>query len=143
MKQPVFVLCEDGKFYEGLEYLDFPERRAWFLVFDPDEPAEIVVRKRDYDGGNFGPVEILRRRGFGKCLAGVFNGRQSAHTRFFGTEMDPVTRIERPADGHECLSWFVAFRRGVPLPTPKRYDECVESYAVMPGRAGVFFGVRG
>ena len=40
---PSFVTCRDGKTYKGLEYRD--ESRDWFIVFDDDNPAELVIRK--------------------------------------------------------------------------------------------------
>lgn len=135
---PTFVRCVDGKFYQDLVYQDFPERRAWFICFGADEPAEIVVRESDYR--NLRPEEILKRRGFGGCVTALANGRKDPHMRFFGCEANVLTKAETPIEGHAAVSWFIVFRKGVPLPAPNKYDSCAEIYPFFPNRAGVYFG---
>ena len=116
-------------------YGDFPERRAWFLCFDPVEPAEIVIRESEYRGGNFGPKDILIRRGFGKVLASVFNGRAEPHIRYFGRD-----QTGKPLDEGNAISWFCVWKKSVRFPVPCKYDECRESYPVLPPRDGILFG---
>ncbi len=106
---PVYVLCEDGRFYVDLVYGDDPRRYGWFLCFDPKEPAEIVIKESEYAGGNFGPLDILNSRGFGKVLTGVFNGRRDPHMRYFGGQ----DAQGRPLEGAMALSWFCLWREGV------------------------------
>lgn len=138
MNLPTFVRCADGKFYEDLVYQDFPERRAWFVCFDPKEPAEIVVRESDYR--NMPPIEILKRRGFGACVVALVNGRKDPHRRFFGVEVNVITKAETPIEGHAAVSWFIVFKKGVPLPTPNQFDSCAERYPFFPNKPGVYFG---
>lgn len=138
VKLPTFVRCVDGKFYEDLVYQDTPLRRAWFICFDDKEPAEIVIRASLL--GDMGPHDILRARGFGPCLAHVLAGRKEKHKRFFGVERDVLTNAETPIDGHEAISWFLAFKKGVPLPSPGGHDSCVETYPYFPNKPGVYFG---
>ena len=129
---PTFVRAADGRWYEDLVYQDHPLRRAWFVCFDPDEPAEIVVRA-DYLA-NMAARDILRHRGFDKCLRAIVNGRKDPHKRFFGPQegQTPV--------GFDAVSWFLVFRSGVPLPTPSEHDSCVEIWPVFPNRPGAYFG---
>ena len=136
---PTFVRAEDGKFYQDLVYQDTPLRRAWFICFDDREPAEIVVRASFQN--QMKPLDILKARGFSKCLSGILPGRRTPHPRFFGCEFDPTSpRGERPIDGHDAVSWFIIFRKGVPLPTPKGHDSCVEWYSFFPNLPGAYFG---
>lgn len=133
VKLPVFVRCADGKFYEDLVYQDSPLRRAWFICFDDKEPAEIVVRASEQS--DMGPRDILRARGFDACLKTLLPGRKDKHKRFFGVEADGT-----PIEGHEAISWFLVFKKGVPLPNPTSHDSCVESYPIFPNKPGVYFG---
>lgn len=133
-KLPTFVRAADGKFYQDLVYQDSPLRRAWFICFDPDEPAEIVIRADEQSAGA-GPRDILRARGFGLCLKGIMAGRKDKHMRFFGVEADGT-----PLEGHEAISWFLLFKKGVPLPAPNAHDSCVDIFPFFPNKPGVYFG---
>lgn len=130
---PAFIRCEDGKFYEDLVYQDLTLRRAWFLCFSYSEPAELVVRE-DFVKGDMGPRDILRGRGFEACLHKLFPARKSPHPRFFGVENG------KPIEGHPAVSWYLSFKKGVPLPTPSGQDSCVEIYPYFPNKPGVYFG---
>ena len=130
---PTFVRCADGKFYQDLVYQDSPLRRAWFICFDDTEPAELVMRTSEQ--GDMGPREILKARGFFPgCVKAVLSGRKTKHKRFFGVEDG------KPVDGHEAISWFLIFKKGVPLPNPGGHDACTEIYPFFPNKPGVYFG---
>lgn len=135
---PVFVRAVDGNFYQDLVYQDFPQRCAWFICFNDKEPAEIVVRESDYR--NLSPVDIIKHRGFGHCVARIINGRKTPHLRFFGVERNELTGVETPIEGHKAVSWFIVFKKGVPLPRPNKNDSCSEIYPFFPNKAGVYFG---
>jgi hypothetical protein len=135
IRLPVFVLCEDGKYYENLVYGDSPLRRGWFLCFDDKEPAEIVIRVAEYAGGNFGPKDILLKRGFGNVLSRIVNGRKDPHLRFFGCD-----EKGNPTKGAPAISWFCAWKKGIRFPTPNQYDQCAEEWPVLPGKPGILFG---
>lgn len=135
---PTFVRAEDGKFYEDLVYQDTPLRRAWFICFSDKEPAEIVVRESEH--GDMDARTILLKRGFGRCVRSLLPGRREPHLRFFGVEIDPLTKAERPTDGHQAISWFLLFKKGVALPTPAGHDSCAETYPFFPNKPGVYFG---
>lgn len=137
-KIPTFVYCEDGKYYQNLVYCDNPLRREWFVCFDPKEPAEFVKR----DGSLFDPLDVLKRRGFEKCLKGIFNARPNIHKRFFGLSYgETQVKSEHAAD---AVSWYLLFKRGVPLPTPNKYDGCDDWFDSRPVvKDGVFFGLKG
>ncbi len=138
VKLPTFVRCEDGKFYQDLVYQDSPLRRAWFICFDDKEPAELVMRASEK--GDMDARTLLRIRGFDKCVKAIFNGRKDKHMRFFGCERNAITGEETPVDGHEAISWFLVFNKGVPLPTPRGHDSCVEIFPFFPNKEGVYFG---
>lgn len=141
LKLPTFVYCRDGKYYEDLVYQDFPTRRDWFICFDPDEPAEFVLKEEAWRGG-FKPENILKHRGFDeKVLARLVNGRKDAHRRFFG-ELHGTTEREKALGCHNALSWFLIFRKGAPLPSPQEHDSCAEIWPIYPNKAGVYFGVK-
>jgi hypothetical protein len=133
---PVFVRCEDGKFYEDLVYGDFPIRRAWFLCFDPEGPAEIVIKKSEFAGGNFGPKDILLKRGFGKVLSAIVGGADTSYIRFFGHD-----EKNEPTEAAAAISWFCGWKTHVPFPVPNKYDEHVEIWPVHPAKPGVYFGI--
>ena len=140
LRLPTFVLAQDGKYYEDLIYQDIPNRRAWFITFDCEEPAEIVIRESALKAGAT-PYDILHYRGFDACLAprprGIYDGRKELHKRFFGPE-DGVAEHQ----GHDAISWFLRFNKGVPLPIPSRYDSCVEIWPMFPNRIGVYWGTK-
>ena len=132
----VYVHCNDGLYYEGLVYQDFPQRREWFICFSEKEPAEIVLRADAFKLG-LRPADILRHRGFTSCLRGLTLGRKDPHLRFFGVEDG------KPVEGHPALSWFLIFKKGAPLPKPGGTDSIIESYKFLPNvQSGIFFGVR-
>ena len=134
----VYIHCTDGKYYEGLVYQDFAMRREWFICFDEKnkEPAELVIREAAFKNG-LRPAEILKHRGFGPCLRGIALGRKDPHLRFFGVEDG------KPVHGHPAISWFLLFKKGVPLPAPCLTDSIVESYNFIPDvQGGVFFGLK-
>ena len=131
-KLPTFARCVDGVFYQDLVYQDFPARRAWFISFDSEEPAEIVVREDTWK--EMPPSTILERRGFKLCLKGIMPGRKDAHQRFFGAQDLTATQ------GHPAISWFLIFKKGIPLPTPNGLDSYVECYPYFPNKNGVYFG---
>ncbi len=135
---PTFVRAADGKFYEDLVYQDSPLRRAWFICFSDKEPAEIVVKLTEQ--GDMDARSILQARGFAPCLRGIMPGRKTKHMRFFGVERNVLTGEEKPVDGHEAVSWFLIFKKGVPLPAPNGHDSCVEIYPFFPNKEGVYFG---
>lgn len=138
-KLPTFVRGADNKFYQDLVYQDTPLRRAWFICFSDEEPAEIVVRESLLKG-DMSPRDILRVRGFNACLAGIMPGRLVPHLRFFGMERDILTGAEKPIDGHKAVSFFLSFKKGVALPTPNANDSCIEIYPFFPNKPGIYFG---
>ena len=133
-KLPTFTKCADGKFYQDLVYQDNPLRRAWFICFDDKEPAEIVVRAEKEPNVDIAR-KILAARGFGLCVRGLMPGRKEKHQRFFGAEMLDVS-----PRGFDAVSWFIVFKKGIPLPTPNAYDSCVQIFSIFPNKAGVYFG---
>ena len=137
-KLPTFAKCADGKYYEDLVYQDSPLRRAWFICFSDKEPAEIVVRADEQ--GDMDARSILQARGFSSCVKGIMPGRKTKHMRFFGVERNVLTGEEKPVDGHEAISWFLIFKKGVPLPAPSSHDSCTEIYPFFPNKEGVYFG---
>jgi len=132
-KLPTFTRCADGKWYEDLVYQDSPLRRAWFICFDDREPAELVV-KADKNPDVSVARMILNARGFGLCVKGLMIGRKDKHDRFFG----PIEG-EKP-EGFPAVSWFIVFKKGVPLPTPSAHDSCAQIFSIFPNKDGVYFG---
>lgn len=138
-KLPTFVQCEDGKFYEDLVYQDSPLRRQWFICFDDKEPAELVIRDSAWKKG-LTSRQILKSRIFDYCIANILPGRRDPHMRFFGSEINVLTGEQSPVEGHRAISYFLTFKKGVRLPTPKGNDSCVEIYPFFPNKPGVYFG---
>lgn len=134
VRPPTFVRASDGKYYQDLVYQDHPLRRGWFLCFDADEPAEFVLRVSEYQAG-VSARDVLSHRGFDLCVRAIVNGRKDPHHRFFGCDEKGM-----PMQGATAISWFLIFRKGVPLPTPNKYDSCVEIYPFFPNKVGVYFG---
>lgn len=123
---PTFTFCKDKKFYENLIYQDDPRRKEWFICFDDDEPAEIVVKASSL----MKPQDILTHRGLPwKRLL-----RARRCDRFFGNMEEP---------SNEAVSWFIEFLRGAPFPTPNKYDACDEVWPIYPNREGVYYGWKG
>ncbi len=137
-KLPTFVRAADGKWYEDVVYQDTPLRRAWFICFSDTEPAELVIRETMK--GDMDARTLLLNRGFKLCLKGILAGRKDPHHRFFGVEVDPLTRAEKPLDGHSAISWFLVFKKNIPLPTPNGHDSVTEIYPYFPNKPGVYFG---
>lgn len=135
---PTFTRCADGKFYEDLVYSDDPTRRGWFLCFSDVEPAELVIRE-DLLKGDMGPRTILRARGFHLCYSNIVLARKP-HLRYFGVERNAITGRETPVEPHQAVSFYLSFKKGVPLPAPSSHDSCVEIYPYFPNKPGVYFG---
>ena len=133
---PTFVRCLDGRYYQDLVYQDLPARRAWFICFDPEEPAELVIRE-DFLIGDMTPRVVLKGRGFDKCVYAFMPGRKTIHKRFFGPEGGI-----KEAGGHDAVSYFLRFRKGTPLPNPTGQDSCVKDFPYHPNIDGVYFGDR-